>query len=516
MSLIAKGFGVTAAGFVLPRLQDIVDDLTQSYQAQFGQSIDTSSDGFFGQKIGTQAKALADLWELAQGIYNGNYPATATGAALSNAVQLTGITRLPATQSMAIVAFFGTNSTAISQGTMVASAIDGQTFQTVDTSDSLGTSSTAVYFEIAACNPGDTVNVTINGTTPGTAHTVVASGATAMATELTTFLAAAFTDLSFDVITGRSGNDDTVVVRSGSGAAIAVSTPAIGGTSPATIINIGTELQVQALNYGAIAEAEGSLSVIVNPISGLDSVFNFSEAVTGRAVETDAALLLRQQQSLAVSGGGNADAIRARIINDVSGVTTALVVENDTNTDYSGSGGLPPNSMMAVVSGGDPQAIADAIWAGKAAGITSYSGAGYNSSTAPFGTSDSVNHFLETVIDAAGNTHTIGFVRPTAVPIYVVVTVHDIDDGKEAAPPSATVQGLITAAVLAYGATLTPGDYVVAGRFFGAIYAACSGLGALSVFIGTSSGPTASATLVISQQNCATFDASRVSVSVTA
>jgi uncharacterized phage protein gp47/JayE len=529
MSLIAKGFGITATGFVMPRLTDIITDLTENYQAindanpvTAGDPIDTSPDSTYGQEIGVQAKALMDLWEGFQTAYNSQYPQTASGASLSNAVQFTGITRLQATQSTALIAFFGVDGTAISTGTIVASSVDGETFQTTDASgDTLGVSATAIYLQVAAVGAGDTFNITLNGRTPSSSYTIPALSITALVSALQTWLAGqsiAFGGFTFTVVTGASGLADTVMITSNTGAIITETgmAPPSGITGGnGTIINIGTEFPAQALNYGAIDEAACTLTVIVSPQSGLTAANNYAEAVVGQAVETDAALLLRQQNSLAVSGGGNTDAIQARLINDVPGVTYATVQLNDTDGVVNG---LPPHSILCVVTGGDPQAIAQEIWEAKSAGITAYSGAGYNSSTAPFGTGSAysdtgASNFLGTVTDVSGNSQTIGFARPTAVPIYVAIQVTPTTS-LGAAPSSAVITSLITAAVLAYGESLQPGEDVVAGRFFAPIYAECAGLGLLVVYIKTSAGPTSAATISISGANQATFSAANISVTV--
>ena len=83
-----------------------------------------------------------------------------------------------------------------------------------------------------------------------------------------------------------------------------------------------------AQNFGVIPAPIDSLTEIVTPIAGWDSITNPKAGVTGRERETDAELRIRRQNSIRIAGAATVEAIRARILNDVSGVTQALVFEN--------------------------------------------------------------------------------------------------------------------------------------------------------------------------------------------
>ena len=101
------------------------------------------------------------------------------------------------------------------------------------------------------------------------------------------------------------------------------------------------------------------------------------------------------------AGGVNADAIRGEILQNVEGVYSAIVYENDT--DETDSEGLPPHSIEAIVYGGLDADIAQAIFRRKAAGIQT-SG---SSSIA--------------VIAKSGQSINIKFSRPTTVAVYIQI-----------------------------------------------------------------------------------------------
>jgi len=86
-------------------------------------------------------------------------------------------------------------------------------------------------------------------------------------------------------------------------------------------------------NYGEIAAPIGSLTEILSPINGWQSITNLLAGTLGRDIETDAELRLRRKNSIRILGAGTVEAIRARILQEVTGVTQALIFENRTMTE---------------------------------------------------------------------------------------------------------------------------------------------------------------------------------------
>lgn len=97
-----------------------------------------------------------------------------------------------------------------------------------------------------------------------------------------------------------------------------------------TIQSITSPVVFNSENYGEIPAPIGSLTEILTPISGWQSINNFKAGVTGREVESDAELRLRRQNSIRIIGAATVEAIRARLLQEVAGVTQALVFENKT------------------------------------------------------------------------------------------------------------------------------------------------------------------------------------------
>lgn len=144
-----------------------------------------------------------------------------------------------------------------------------------------------------------------------------------------------------------------------------------------------------------------TVTEIINPTAGIDSVTNPAPTSGGRNKETDAELRERYLQSVARGGASTIDSIRASLL-DTPGVRAALVAVNNTMEMVDGR---PPKSFECYVLGGDPEDVARTILETGAAGIQ------------PYGTEQ------VTVKDASGQDQVIGFTYAVEVDIHVRVTV---------------------------------------------------------------------------------------------
>lgn len=106
-------YGVTAAGFVRKRLADVKSEMEQAYRDTFGNGVDLSDASPFGQMIAIHSERESLLWELAEDVYNSQYPDTATGVSLDNAIAFTGHRRKGKTKSRVQATFTGTAATVI-------------------------------------------------------------------------------------------------------------------------------------------------------------------------------------------------------------------------------------------------------------------------------------------------------------------------------------------------------------------------------------------------------------------
>ena len=156
------------------------------------------------------------------------------------------------------------------------------------------------------------------------------------------------------------------------------------------------------ITQGATPAAANTLTEILTPTLGWQSVTNPAPATAGEPVETDAQLRQRQSTSTSLGALTNLESIYAAVA-DVPAVTRLTVYENDT--DSTDVNGIPSHSIAAVVQGGDVTAIATAIADKKAPGT---------------GTAGSIS---TVIIDSHGIADTIKFYPLTITQLDVVVTI---------------------------------------------------------------------------------------------
>lgn len=157
-----------------------------------------------------------------------------------------------------------------------------------------------------------------------------------------------------------------------------------------------------AESVGPTQAAANSITVVVTSNAAIASINNPAGAVVGRAVETDTQLRRRRRNSTLAPAAGPAEAVFSNLLN-IPGVTFARAYIN--NTLATDSRGIPAKSQAAVIVGGDDNDIAETLLARSGAGVEF------------FGTSS------VTLRDAQGEEYIVRWIRPTLIPIYVIVTI---------------------------------------------------------------------------------------------
>ncbi len=119
--------GITDQGFDRPSFAEIREALAAEARNALG-PVNTGPESAIGQQISIQAEREALIWEALEAIYLSQYPASSAGRSLDGAVQLTGITRLPATKTVVEVTLAGDPGTVIPADSQ-ASTDDGDVFE---------------------------------------------------------------------------------------------------------------------------------------------------------------------------------------------------------------------------------------------------------------------------------------------------------------------------------------------------------------------------------------------------
>jgi hypothetical protein len=135
---------------------------------------------------------------------------------------------------------------------------------------------------------------------------------------------------------------------------------------------IGTDgtvvLSFECTTTGPIDCPAGSLSTIYRSIPGWDTITNPADGVIGSDVETRRDFEIRRQASVALNAVGSLPAIQGSVLN-VANIIDAYTTDNSTNQAVVVDGiTIPATSLYVCVAGGDPQAIAQAIWIKKMPG----------------------------------------------------------------------------------------------------------------------------------------------------
>lgn len=245
-------------------------------------------------------------------------------------------------------------------------------------------------------------------------------------------------------------------------------------------------------NLGPITALAGTINIIVNPISGWNTVTNPLDAGLGTAEETDEDLRKRRAASVSINAQNVIDAIFARVSN-VIGVTSVTVLENRTSAVD--ANGLPAHSFEVIVEGGDDNDLANTIFITRTGGVDTFG-------------STTVN-----IQDSQNFQQPIRFTRPTDIDIYVDVVL--------VKGPEYPIDGddQIKQAILDYangllipGRSFGVGDDVILSELYTPVNIV-DDISITSLQIGTSA-VTGNANLPIDLRELSAWDSTRITITV--
>lgn len=109
-------YGITSAGFLRKRLEDIRAEIRSGFEGVFGAALNTDADAAVSQFIDVFGGQLAEAWEGAEGVYHAFDPASAEGIPLENLAALFKVFRDDATPSTGTITVAGASGTVIPEG----------------------------------------------------------------------------------------------------------------------------------------------------------------------------------------------------------------------------------------------------------------------------------------------------------------------------------------------------------------------------------------------------------------
>lgn len=441
-------YGVTDNGFVLKRMDAIIEEIHEDLTNGFGYNTRVMRPSFLDTLVTTFAGQIADLWETAQNNYYSKFVSTATGKNLDNAAQFGGLQRAARKQSVYPLYCTGDDGTTIPSGAVVATGTLPEIRLEAVSDIQISRSSFNSAIIRAAAVEAAGYTVTLNG-----------EDYTYQATENDTektIIDGLITKLNDNDFSAEKGEDGIAIkcLASTKNNTLALSE----NLTTVSVTSIG---QFATENYGKVVIPNGLVTKIVQNVPGFNSVTNQLSASYGRDEETDIEFRQSYLAKSAMRSNSMVDAIADAISEEVDGVESAVGYENPE--DVTDSYGLPPHSIELVVEGGDSEEIAAIILEKKVGGILTYGSVQTN------------------VVGGNGETILISFNRPTYLYVWMKVTVH----GDKSNLPL-NYKTIISDSIIDDVGNLKAGESILIQTLASGIYAGVNGLSYVDVAVACS------------------------------
>lgn len=260
------------------------------------------------------------------------------------------------------------------------------------------------------------------------------------------------------------------------------------------------DVPFQCETMGPIACSIGALSTIYTAAQGWDRVTNLTAGTPGQLVENRTAFEARRRLSVAINSVNGVQSVYGAVLN-VPNVVDAFVIDNPTSamvevgaTHYP----LLAHSLFVSALGGEPAAIAAAIWSKKAPGCD------YNGDTAFVVT--------DTSYDPPQPQYVVKWVTPVPVQCFFAVTIQAND--QLAADITQRIQQAIVAAFNGEdgGAAARIGSTIYAGSYYAGVAATDANVNIYSIALGTDAMHVEQTSLAFGIDQYPTLDPSNVAV----
>ena len=350
--------GLTESGFEVKSFDSIKEELENSFDSIGGSStFRKASTSPVGQLIGIETKQLYDAWQLANDTYQSRFPDTAQGRALDQLVSLAGLERKFGFKTSGNVYLSGTAGTTIPKGTLFSteSEINFVSQEAVELE-----AGTAPVIRILK-SPGNLASaftIQVSGGFGDLHSSIEGRSKTISFTSTALQVIAGMDDLFNEsgAVSNAVVTSESITITFSSARFLPIFTVVNGGLLIVTNgFPDGAAVGVSAINEGAVVVRAFQVVNINSPISGLDSVINLTDFVTGRDAETDQELRARWRERVQGAQISSAASIKNEVQN-LGGVSQAVVFEDK-------------GEIEVVVNGGDDTEIATAIFNNKPAGV---------------------------------------------------------------------------------------------------------------------------------------------------
>lgn len=482
-------YGITDTGFNIKRMDAIMDDIHADLKEAWGVDTSINAQSFLGAMIRTFSARIAELWEAAQGVYYSQYPGTAEGVNLDNAMQFGGVVRLENKRTIYPIACTGDDGTDILYGTLIRSiTTPAKDFQCLLLQKISRENFRKLVLSVNAGSDNAEYGIEIEGNAyryirkEGDSAEDILKGLKDAVTYKGVILSIVQNE---ENETEKNLVVETVLAQSAYRAVL---------TDNIFVRKVTSNILFESLEYGNISVPTGTITLIVTNVMGLDSVTNDITPTAGRIEESDIAARQSYIKRIAIRSKNIVDGIVADLYQNVEGVLSAVGMEN--YTDYTDADGRPPHSIEIIVDGGDESRIAQVIFDRRCPGIRAY------------GTT-SID-----ISDAYGNVVAIGFSRPDYQYVWLKITMQR--NTKETLAPNYAV--LAKNAVMENCNDYGLGEKVILQKFLPHLYRAVTGVQYVEIKAAVTSADTQEpeaydmdVITMLSRQK-AQFDAMRIEV----
>ena len=437
---MGQQYGVTPKGFILCRFDAIYSGLAERVKEYAGIDITANPKSVLNLTVFYPfCDIVAQLHEENLEVYNSLHPSSAEGTALDDCCQFGNIKREAAAKTVYQISCNVVDGNTVKKGTIIAADTNPRhdlccNVDTVVSREAFN----ELYIKPVVVTEGQIYEVIIDD---------VKYTYTAKTSELSEMLSGLA-----DMI-----KDESLTVEV-AGDFLKIAVPDPSGTRRAELSNNLTTDSVTGLvqfstsEYGSIIMPDRTITTIV---SNLSTGFNWCEnrlaPLAGRLEEEDWEYRQSYIERLYAHSSSMANSIRSYLLDNVSGVTSVIVYENDG--DETDSQGRYPHSVEVIVEGGVDEDIAYGILSSKAGGINT-------------------NGEVEVVCTGINDEPiTIRFNRPTNVYAWLKVQLV----GEKANIPRDYVSLVREILMDAYG-DIRPGTSIVLQEKIGEIYSRVAGV----------------------------------------
>lgn len=459
-------------GFSRARLPDIKKDIDERTVQALG-TINPKADSIIGEYNGVNSATTDEVLATLEDVYYSQWVSTSSGEALRRAIQYVGMNAIKATHTETVLLAFGQEGDFTPSGSQCATKY-GKTYITQSDLTITRSNMAEATLDVAVAG-NETYSVNIGGV-----NYSFTSGASATKAQILAGLNAQ--------IPNSSVLNDKLIVRSFDNK----TGEALGVSGNMAIVEVGSPVLVKAADIGKNYLAIGALTEIITP-SGWKRINNPTQANQGRDEEKDWEIKSRHPSAVRIAGGVTEGAIKAKVMEEVEGVTNCIVIPN--RSAYATPDGQYGNSIQCVVVGGLDSAVAQKIWDVKGASVNTF------------------GNITQQVTDSNGDRKECMFSRAT--PRYIWVKLTPKKDPEKTVTP--TYKTAIQQATLQQGNKLNIGEDVIVQALESAGFNSITGLSKLTAQIAVTDKPTdtpvyGTVDIPIDKVSASQFDVSRIEV----